>query len=154
MAPDGWLACMLSPCGGDSEFGTGQGVGYFRSVDPEITCEFNFADSTYACNTDVENTNSSAPVDLSNGYGYNDAMGAQLLHCKGPPKKSEVFVTGRNPDSRTGFNLGFNVVDQGRAVAHSMTTQWRNGTSMNAQYMAIDLQVVPIEYVGWCAGAN
>jgi len=152
MAPGGWLACEVSHCGGVPEFGTGFGIGLFRSVDPQLSCEFNFADGSYQCYLGAQNTDSTAPVDLSNGYTYSEAMGAALLHCKGPPQDSEAFVVGKHPDARVGINLGFSWIPQGRAVAHSMITKWRSSTSMSAQYWGLTADL-PV-YVGWCSGAN
>lgn len=154
MAPGGQLACHYVRCGGDPDIGTGFGVGIFRSPDPQLTCYFSFADGTYQCDFDAYNTSSTAPEDLSNGYGYNVAMGAQLLHCKGPAKTSEAFVVGKNPDSGMGVNLGFHKVVAGRAVAHSMSTRWAYNTTMNAQYFSLSVSSDPVEYVGYCSGAN
>jgi hypothetical protein len=154
MAPGGQLACHYARCGGDPDIGTGFGVGIFRSPDPQLTCYFSFTDGTYQCDFDVYNISSTAPEDLSNGYGYNVAMGAQLLHCKGPAKTSEAFVVGKNPDSGIGVNLGFHKVAAGRAVAHSMSTRWTYNTTMNAQYFSLSVSSDPVEYVGYCSGAN
>lgn len=152
MAPGGVLACHYTRCGGDPEIGTGFGVGIFRSVQPQLSCYFNFTDSSYECNFDTDNADSQAPQDLSNGYEYNMTMGSALLHCLGPSRKSEVFVSGRTPDGTVA--LGFHIVQAGRAVAHAMVTPWTSSTLMNAQYFGTGSLNIPVNYVGWCAGAN
>ncbi|MEA2664686.1 MAG: hypothetical protein QOI11_1630 [Candidatus Eremiobacteraeota bacterium] len=153
MAPGGFLACHITrACGGDPDIGTGFGVGIFRSVLPQLSCYFDFTDSSYDCNLDTANTESAAPQNLSAGYEYNAAMGSALLHCLGPSRKSEAFVSGKTPDGT--IALGFHIVQAGRAVAHAMRTPWTYNTLMNAQYFGTGAFNIPISYVGWCAGAN
>jgi hypothetical protein len=152
MAPGGTLACHYTKCGGDPDIGTGFGVGVFRSVVPQLSCYFDFTNSSYDCNFDTDNTESAAPQDLSNGYEYNITMGSALLHCLGPSRKSEAFVSGRTPDGA--IALGFHIIQAGRAVAHAMRTPWTTNTLMNAQYFGTGALNVPVSYVGWCAGAN
>ena len=154
MAPGSELACHIVRCGGDPDpdVNTGFGIGIFRSVDPQLSCYFNFADSTYSCDFDVENTESAAPLDLSAGYEFSPAMAGALLHCSGPPRKSEAFVGGKTPDGTVA--LGFHIVQQGRAVVHVMHTLWTTRTSMSALYFGTGFLNAPVSYVGSCVGAN
>lgn len=62
-------------------------------------------------------------------------------------------MTGKDPDSGLGLNLGFHLVRQGQSVAHAMSMKWRSGTAMNAQYFRLQWNV-PVKYDGWCAGVN
>jgi hypothetical protein len=153
MAPGGWLSCSIVShqiCGGDPTDGTGHGIGIFRSVDPLVSCQYDFSTGEYECDFDVDNSQSDAPADLSNGYEYNIPAHSALLHCKGPAVASTAFVVGKDP-SRS-VNVGFHNVAAGRSAGWLMYTDWAYNTSMNAQYFSLSLNAV--KYVGWCAGSN
>jgi hypothetical protein len=153
MAPGGWLSCSIVShriCGGDADLGTGSGIGIFRSVDPLVSCQYDFSDGAYACDFDVDNSQSDAPADLSNGYEYNYTMKAALLHCKGPSANSTAFIVGKDPTRAV--NVGIHNIRAGQSAAHAMFTSFDHSTTMNAQYFGHSLR--PVTYVGWCTGSN
>jgi hypothetical protein len=153
MAPGGELACRITHgCGGDADLGTGSGIGIFRSVYPQLSCEFDFSNGAYDCTFDVINTDSPVPMDLTIGYSYNATIGAQELHCAGPPWDSTVFLSGL--DGSVPKALGFPTVNAGRSIAFHMFTNNRTKTSMQALYFRRGTVGIPISYIGKCAGSN